>query len=551
MKKIYKKIKSTSLFLLVFLAFVACNEDFTSLQTDVQGAQNFDRDVKKYAVAAYTKKLNPVPTNNLSSNLLGVYKDDVYGLTKAHVVAQIVPTTFNPDFGEDPQIKSVMLTIPYYVTNKGNDSEGNATYDLDSVFSNNDSYNPIKLSIYQNTYFLRDFNPENPDEVQNYYSNANQTLNFDAFTLGDPLYTSNLDFGFTFSNSPHIITELNEETLEEEEVDRIAPAIYKNLYNQNSGFWEDLLFFDSLGSEPIELSNANNFKEYFRGLYFKTDAHLDNGSMALLNFGAAKIEVNYTNVTGSITNEDGIEEDVRTDQVYEFTFTGNRVNLFENDPTNTIIANSSTAANQTEGDETLYIKGGEGALSVINLFGNSNREDVTVEFEEFLSEFKNEDNSPKRLINEANLVFTLNENIAENEAQRPQRVVIYDLENNTPIIDYLFDLADTSSPENSKIFHSVPLRESNGKKVYKIRLTEHINNILLKDSTNYKLGLYVTTNINETSSSRLLNSGTQSVKTTMPGSILTPRGTVLYGSHPNVADENRVQLEIYYTEPNN
>ncbi|MCB0469903.1 MAG: DUF4270 family protein, partial [Flavobacteriaceae bacterium] len=51
----------------------------------------------------------------------------------------------------------------------------------DSLFGNAET--PIKLSIYQNTYFLRSYDPEtNLEEAQKYYSNSNQTINFNDFT---------------------------------------------------------------------------------------------------------------------------------------------------------------------------------------------------------------------------------------------------------------------------------------------------------------------------------------------------------------------------------
>ncbi|MGB1307765.1 MAG: DUF4270 domain-containing protein [Oceanihabitans sp.] len=549
MKNIIKTLKKAAALVLLVIVIVACNEDFTSLESDIQGAQNFNSSLTKLPIAAYNKKLNPVQTNNLTSNLLGVYNDAVFGTTKAQVVCQIVPKTYSPDFGIQPEIESVMLHVPYYSTNIGTNADGSNIYELDSVFSNNGSYNPIKLSIYKNNYFLRDFNPDSPEDSQNYYSNANQTIDFDAFADPTPLYHSD---EFAINNQENVTTVTNTQTGEEEER-IITPGIYVDLYNSTTDFWEDTFFFDEIGEHP-ELSNANNFIEYFRGLYFKTDAFNENGSMLLLNFSAATIDVKYSNVTGTEIDENGNEVDVRTDQVLQFEFVGNRLNIFENDPTNTVIADQDAAANTIDGDNNLYLKGGEGALTVIDLFGNedTNANDVLDGYEDFLATFKDENNEPKKIINEANLVFHLNNNLATQEAQKPQRLILYDINNNVPIIDYYMDFADASNPENSRILHSVPRKElENGDEVFKIRLTEHLNNILHKDSTNFKLGVYITTNINEVLNTPVLDSDTNMVKNSTPGAILSPKGTVLYGSNPSVAEEKRVQLEIYYTEPNN
>src|SRR5690606_10098169 len=78
------------------------------------------------------------------------------------------------------------------------------------------------------------------------------------------------------------------------------------------------------------------------------------------------------------------------------------------------------------------------------------------------------------------------------------------------------------------------------------RLTEHLNNILLRDSTNFQLGLYLTSNMNEISNSFVLNDG---ILDGIPvGTALSQKGTVLYGSNENVSEDKRVQLEIYYTK---
>jgi hypothetical protein len=33
-------------------------------------------------------------------------------------------------------------------------------------------------------------------------------------------------------------------------------------------------------------------------------------------------------------------------------------------------------------------------------------------------------------------------------------------------------------------------------------------------------------------------------------SVMSPLGTILYGSSPSVPDDKRLKLEIYYTKPN-
>ena len=84
-----------------------------------------------------------------------------------------------------------------------------------------------------------------------------------------------------------------------------------------------------------------------------------------------------------------------------------------------------------------------------------------------------------------------------------------------------------------------------------------MNNILLRDSTNVKLGLYVTNNINNLGMSQLKTPVTvglpndQTIIEAVPqNTVLNNKGTVLYGTSSNVPEDKKVKFEIYYTEEN-
>ena len=243
---------------------------------------------------------------------------------------------------------------------------------------------------------------------------------------------------------------------------------------------------------------------------------------------------------------------MRNPSEYRFNFSGIKVNTLENsDPLMNIVGDD------VNGDDNLYLRGFEGAFAVIDLFGNEDLDGNG--FSDQLETFRTK--KDKWLINEANLTFYVDQSKVEGE--EPNRVILYDLNNNLPIIDYFFDQSQNSSnPDQSRIGYSVPLERdplNNNKGVkYKIRLTEHINNILIRDSTNTKLGLFVTNNINNFGSSSLKTPVTLSVATsneveleTIPqNTILNNKGTVLHGATSNVPVDERVKFEIYYTEEN-
>ena len=107
---------------------------------------------------------------------------------------------------------------------------------------------------------------------------------------------------------------------------------------------------------------------------------------------------------------------------------------------------------------------------------------------------------------------------------------------------------------NAKIDHLKPLvREGDdpdgaGIK-YTIEITEHINNIFLRDSTNSKLGLMVTSNVN-TIDQLDVSEEDGVLERVISGAVLSPRGTVLFGNNTTNEDV-KVELEIFYTEPEN
>ena len=530
MKKLLNVYGSWFLVVFLSLAFIACDRDFTSIESDIEGIKNFENNSKSFPVIAFNKKLNPVQTNGLSSNLLGIYNDPIYGKTTANVVSQVVPTSFDFNFGDSPEIDSVILVVPYYSKNTGTDEDGNKLYELDSVFGNG----KVKLTVYENEYFLRDFDPEtNLEETQRYYSNSNQTINFDNH-IGELLYQNE---NFTPSTSELNITD--EQTA--------PPGLHVELLNNNN-YWDAVFFFGDPDPESRpELSNQNNFKDYFRGLYFKVEEVVgENTVMTMMNFSQAYILVYYSSLISSeIDPETGDVVEVRDDRFFRMNFNGNILNTLENDPANTVIADANANANTVIGDETLYLKGGEGSMAVINVFSGEILDDEG-NLVNALDYFKSKKDS--WLINEANITFYVNQN--EVSGYEPDRVMLYDLENNLPIVDYFFDSStNNTNPLNSKVLYSRILErdeDNNGVK-YKLRMTEHLNNILLRDSTNVNLGLYVSTNVNDIQKADVLSANNEYAPT---GAVLSPRGTALYGSNPSVPLEKRVQFEIYYTEPN-
>ncbi|MBN3035480.1 MAG: DUF4270 domain-containing protein [Bacteroidales bacterium] len=65
-------------------------------------------------ITAYSVRMDSVRSDNMARNLAGSYWDPVFGLTDAGFYAHARLSVNAPDFGESPQLDSVVLTLVYY-----------------------------------------------------------------------------------------------------------------------------------------------------------------------------------------------------------------------------------------------------------------------------------------------------------------------------------------------------------------------------------------------------------------------------------------------------
>ena len=542
MKSQYIKI------IVIFLAFVSCEKDFVSFDSGVinsDNAINFSTNSVEYSLTTKSEMVNPVQTNNLPSFLLGSYNHPQYGRSNSSFVGQMVPSEYNHDFGDNVVLDSVVLTIPYFSRGIDTSEEGDITYEIDSVYGND----PIKISVYRNNFFFRTFDPFSDfDTSQSYYSNGSLSVEeiIDGAQLEGELLFEIDDF--TPSAEQINLTEIDTSG-NPYVAQRVAPALRFKLNNPNDNFWETN-FFENEGNQV--LTNEPNFKEFFRGLYIKVESN-SNGSIMLLNFASSntKLTIHYTSDNTNIGDSDtGSVDEIETNQhEYEMNFSGNLINLFDNE--NPIDVGG---IDQTNGNENIYLRGGEGIISTLDLFSgsitNDNGEEMS-EFDHFKQFFYDDiSDEPIRIVNEAYIEFFVNQNFPNED--EPERIYIYNYDQNTALIDYFLDQSVSSLTINAKINHLEPLvRDSldddKGIK-YKIRITEHLNNLILRDSTNAKLALGVISDVASVQNFKILDGSESENKRLASGIILSPKGTILHGNL-SAYIEKRPKIKIYYTEP--
>lgn len=551
MNNIFLKI----LGVLAMLSLIAsCDEDFGTLGTEIVGEVNFTTDLAEdFDIAAYTRNYeNSVQSNAVPVGAIGFYDDPVYGTTTASLVSQLTLSRTNPDFGDDTELESVIFSLPYFATAGAVDDEGGTSYTLDSIFRNT---GPMRLSAYRSSFFLNELDPESGfEEPQVYFSNeienfpgiesellfqiddfepSNEEIVIDAPTDDDPDAIERL--------SPRLRIDLK--SLEEDEDLSSRPWL------ENVDFDWNAVILEQEGSDV--LLNGNNFNDYFRGIYLKAESLDGTGSFIIVNLATANIEINYT---FSGDDDSGDPGEATNDGVGSITLNLGGVQAINYDTDYSINPIGNPSFNDTQdvvnGEEQLYLKGGDGSIALIELFGEDINNDGLPEQLEDLRECG-------IIINEANLTFYVEQDALGSEGTgilEPERVFIYDFDNNRILADAPFDTsAGNDGPVSQRTNHLGRLsrtEEGNTSSPgvsYKILLTQHINNLIQNDSTNVRLALAVSQNVLLSNTSIIQEETTDLDEQRVPvSSVISPEGTVLHGNLSS-DDTKRLRLQIRYT----
>jgi hypothetical protein len=535
-------LKKVSLFFIGAVFFISCDKDFDGIGSNIVGDDHSDFQREISSVIATSIKTGAVETGKLPINPLGILDNGKFGKTTANFVTQLELASENPTFKNvtEERIESVVLKIPYFSHVKETTSDA-TTYELDSIYGNETA--KMVLNVYENGYYMRDFDPATNFQVQKYYSDQDDIFNgakrgtdgsgnsvAGGTRLNDTLGDVAQNTQFIFSPAQITIPA----TTEGGEATKEAPQM-RLLLNKKFFFKK---IFDNQGTN---LANNNVFKTHFKGLYFQVE-ELSGGALAMLDFSKATITIGYkedkvTTVYG-VSTVDGY---VRKTLVLNLR--GNSASLLKHTPT----ANSGDYDSAT-GTEKLYLKGGQGSVALIDLFGGGDSPE--------LDALRVNAISNNWLINEANLVFNVEQNDMENTYD-PNRIYLYDATNYRPIVDYYVDqTSNTSKPKYAKLYYNgiAQLTGASGdtdRKAtrYKIRVTEHIKNLIYKDSTNIKLGLAVTENIANVANLSLKTALPQAKKIPLT-SVISPLGTIISGSTDATPIDKRLKLEIIFTKPN-
>ncbi len=592
-----------------FLALMACEEDLTTIGDGVIGGEPFVTDRATFDVFAYNKKIEAIPTNKLPIYQLGNYNDPIYGSTSASVTSQVSLAGGNggPTFGnfsqatedisdtddtdttieENETVTSVTFYIPYLQNTNAdrdldgvpdvldsdpddpnsdsdgdgltdneeriaglnplnvdtdgdgtNDNEDESTQtnsfprrvDLDSIYG--DISAPFTLKIERSTFFLRDLDPNAGFlEAQEYYSTQEFVPNFVSEVLFEEQVQISDEEYLIFQEDDPDTEEVDESELVEA---RLQPGIRIDL----DPVWFQQNIIDKEG-EP-ELVSTSTFNDFIRGLHFSI-ASSDN-IMLLLDFTDAQITITYEY---DVFNEGTITQEEREYQLGLITggnnfapINGNAVNTLLNDVFPQPIQD---AMDTGQNASRIYLKGGGGSYAEVRLFDEINGEDII-----------NQIKANNWIINEANLVFYVDREALENAGgvPEPPRLYLFNADENTPLFNEQTENSVAQSAFGLFLTYDGFLEEEDGTGLkYTVRITEYLNDIIVRDAPNATLGLMITSDIRFTGSASTILPG--GVEQSLPvSSNISPFGTILFGSNIPETDDRRLKLEIFYTETN-
>ena len=597
---------------LILILITSCDKEFNSVGGDLFSYQELKSNKLIAPVYTFQETINSVQADGLPIAQLGSINHPTFGVTEASIVSQIQIST-SPVFGkinqsfedkgseddisiipENEKVTNVYLEIPFFTNqndkdedglidskdsdpndpqsnsdddqltdlvefqaglnplssdsdgdgildhddsdNSGYDSEDNL-YEIDSLYGDiNSNFN---IKVHELTYYLNDLDANNNFETQKiYYSNQDF---YDEGYFGEELSNTNVKLNLEEQVFNYLTDDpLTEDIDERDKVElRLSPRIRIPL---NNDFFQRKII-EMEGNSVLESSSS--FKlDGIRGLIIQTE-NFSSDLYMLLNFNSAQIRIEYefdsynNNGTENDTDDDEIE---RLSSSISIPFGGIRINTIKNSFFNVEIEKRIKESNEGKHTDRLFIKSGK-YHGLIRLFSKKSSNENT-----YLNELRNKN----IIINEASIAFYIDDNFDGSNNLVAQRLYLYDILSGQPLNDLSIDGSTDVSVTNGdkKIFGGILEYDATNKPYrYKFNITNHISNVIRKDSTNFDLGLVVSSNINDVFQKRALV-GENEFLNYPRSSILNPLGAILVGSNLSEEESNdkKVQLEIIYTE---
>lgn len=605
MRHINKLLVSVTLILVIS----SCNQDFHPVGEALFIDQTLETLTESFPTFTFQEKLKKVQTNGLPLMQLGKINHPIFGQAEASFTAQLTipnnlffgnhrqqfedePDDSDPNLiPENETVKFVYLDIPFFTNQDDADNDGvidsldadpndplsnsdgdeltdliefqsqlnplssdsdgdgildhndddNATYQsgnnvyqIDSVYGNREA--TFSLKVYELGAYLNELDPsDNFETTQAFYSTQDYyEEGFSRAVLHDDIISLNFDEIRINYKEDDPETPDVDETLQVET--RLSPRLRVPL---DIGFFQEN-FIDKEGSTDLETSV--NFQKALRGIIIRAEDFSEDLYM-LLDIQNAAVNIVYeyddyqTQGTLGDTSDDTVE---KVEKEISLAFNGIRINTLKNSLFDAAVQEQLIASSNNTPTNRLYVQSGT-FLGKIRLFDIENQNE-----NELIESLRGQ----SWLINEANLIFYIDPNLASSQELLAQRLYLFAYNSGFPLSDYVSDgsVSNFGRNSNKKIFgglleyddNNVPYR-------YKFNITDHISNIIRNDSINFDLGLVVNADINNITPIKAVTESEQDLVYPLTAS-LNPLGAILIGSHPDASSEDKkVRLELIYS----
>ena len=515
MRNFFQKIPYITAIVVVFLAVVSCEKDFTDIGSNVIGNTAFSTGSMLIDVQLENSPVTKLVTSDFiisdkQEYLLGVHASDDYEKIEASIISQIAINSdlrfFNKDkLTYDPDTTTVVTTIdtvfvkmPYRVVLN---SEGTA-YELDSIIGNQSQ--PFNLNIYQSSTYLNRLDPSDPSKLNSYSSDDVFEKKMPITALNDPV-----DFQFTPKATDTVIVK---RWLSDQKLSRKDTVIYtsssSSLIPLPFGFIplkEEVineLFLKKYGS--AEFASQEAFNDYFRGLILEASGN--DGSLISFDFNSSvkpSVEVYYTN---SVFHKGAIIDTIHKND--SFLLSGIKASTYK-------MGEKTYPVNNE-----VKIQGAAGSEAAITLFEPD--EIATLRDQNLL-------------INDASLSFYINQ--SADITALPYQLFLYKSgEGSNPVLSYVKDTY--SEPA---FFGGLLERDSDGNpEKYTFRITDYVSDILSGEtdySPTLKLKIFNKTDL------KIL----QDRDTTFTNYNWNPKAVTILNHHPDNGTK-KVAFKISYSE---
>lgn len=317
------KVNKTGLYLIaasfvlvaITLILPSCAKDPGKIGTILQPGSSFlkVRYTDTTSVVAYSVIDDSVRTDELTRNAIGYVNDPVFGATKASFYTQFVLSTNGHNFGDTPQLDSLVLQLVY----SGAYADTNTSLTLHTYQMTGDIY------------------------VDSAYYNRR------TFAVGENDFSN-----YSFQPRPNDSVYFDGDTL--------PPLIRINLSKYSTQLGEYLLAADSAN----DMIDNEGFLEYFKGLYLTPSAVASAGALAYFNLISSGTRLTlYYSTTVNDTIYDSLQYN------YFISTSAARVGHYDHfyDNVSSDFRSQVVDGDTTLGNHKFYIQGFAGVKTIIKV----------------------------------------------------------------------------------------------------------------------------------------------------------------------------------------